>query len=71
MHYPVEALSLGTVKYGDSSLIAACFTKQFGLKSYILKGILSPNGKKKVFKSFFEPLNILELEASKNPINRL
>jgi DNA repair protein RecO (recombination protein O) len=68
---PVEALTLGTVKYGDSSLIAACFTKQYGLQSYILKGILSPRGKKKVFKSLFEPLNLLELEATKNPINRL
>ena len=36
----------------------------------MLKGILS-KGKKKVSKSFFEPLNLLELQASKNPENRL
>tara|TARA_B100001063_G_scaffold73366_1_gene67534 strand:- start:958 stop:1698 length:741 start_codon:yes stop_codon:yes gene_type:complete len=66
----VHAISIGFIKYGDSSLISTCYTLEYGTQSYMLKGILS-KGKKKVSKSFFEPLNLLELQASKNPENRL
>ena len=37
----VQAIALGSVRYGDTSLIAACYTRQYGLQSYMLKGILS------------------------------
>lgn len=66
----VHAISIGFVKYGDSSLISTCYTLEYGTQSYMLKGILS-KGRKKVSKSLFEPLNLLELQASKNPLNRL
>ena len=66
----VHAISIGFVKYGDSSLISTCYTLEYGTQSYMLKGILS-KGRKKVSKSLFEPLNLLELQASKNPENRL
>lgn len=71
MQYSVEAITLAKVKYGDSSLISSCFTKQYGLQSYILKGILSSRSNKKIPKSLFEPLNLLELEVPKNSPNRL
>lgn len=66
----VHAFTLGLVKYGDTSLISACYTLEYGLQSYMLKGILT-KGKKKVSKSLFEPLNLLELQAPKNSENRL
>tara|TARA_A100000164_G_scaffold274947_1_gene246924 strand:- start:520 stop:1251 length:732 start_codon:yes stop_codon:yes gene_type:complete len=66
----VHAITLGVIKYGDTSLISACYTLEHGLQSYILKGVLS-KGSKKISKSLFEPLNLLELQASKNPNNRL
>lgn len=66
----VHAISIGFVKYGDSSLISTCYTLEYGTQSYMLRGILS-KGRKKVSKSLFEPLNLLELQASKNPENRL
>ena len=71
MNETVQAITLGSVRYGDSSLIVACYTKQFGLQSYILKGILSAKGKKKLSKSFFEPLTLLEFAAKKNRENKL
>ena len=43
----VHAVTLGLVKYGDTSLISACYTLEYGTQSYMLKGILS-KGKKKV-----------------------
>ena len=71
MHTSTEALVLTTVKYGDSSLIVACYTKEYGLQSYMLKGILNSRTNKKIPKSLFEPLSLLELEAPKNPTDRL
>ena len=71
MNETVQAIALGSVRYGDSSLIVACYTKQFGLQSYILKGMLSAKGKKKLSKSFFEPLTLLEFVAKKNRENKL
>ena len=71
MQASIEALTLTTIKYGDSSLIAACYTKQYGLQSYMLKGILASRTKKKIPKSLFEPLSLLEIEAPKNPTDRL
>ena len=67
----VHAITLGVVKYGDTSLIAACYTREYGLQSYMLKGILAARGKKKVSKSLFEPLTLLELQSPKNPEKRL
>lgn len=71
MNNTVQAIALGKVRYGDSSLIVACYTKQYGLQSYMLKGILSIKRKKKLSKSFFEPLTMLEFEAKKNRDNKL
>ena len=68
--HTINAITLGHLKYGDTSLIASCYTLQYGLQSYMLKGVLS-KGQKKIPRSFFEPLTILELQAKKNPENRL
>ena len=51
----VHAISIGFVKYGDSSLISTCYTLEYGTQSYMLKGILS-KGRKKVSKSFLNHL---------------
>ena len=69
-NHTVNAITLGHLKYGDSSLIVSCYTLQYGLQSYMLKGVLS-KGQKKIPRSFFEPLTILELQAKENPENRL
>ena len=66
----IHAVNLGIVKYGGTSLIANCYTLEFGLQSYMLKGILS-RGRKKNCRSLFEPLNLLELEASQNKENKI
>ena len=68
--HTINAITLRYLKYGDSSLIVSCYTLQYGLQSYMLKGVLS-KGQKKIPRSFFEPLTILELQAKKNPENRL
>ena len=48
------------LKYGDSSLIAHIFTRDYGRKSFIIKGVRS--GKSKIRSNMFQVLNILDLE---------
>ena len=54
------AIVIWTLKYGDSSLIANCYTKKNGLKGYILNGILKSK-KKGINKALFQPFNIINI----------
>src|SRR5690606_22959414 len=51
------------IKYGDSSLIVRLFTQSDGMKSYMVKGVLTSK-KGKFKKGYFQPLTILEVVAS-------
>ena len=66
-----EALVINTIKYGDTSLIAHCFTERFGKQTYMLKGILSSSRKGLLQKSYFQPLSLLEFETAPQPTERL
>lgn len=65
-----KAIVLSTLKYGDTSLIVRCFTLEEGLKSYLLKGILSSK-KGKLKSAYFQPLTQLKIEANHNNKGRL
>lgn len=60
-----KAIVLNSLKYGDSGLIVHCFTRDYGLKSYYIPGILSSK-KSKFKRSFFQPLNQLEIVGYHN-----
>jgi len=65
-----EVIPIGSLKYGDSSLIVHCFTQSKGMRSFLLKGIL--NSKKKgLRRSFFQPLTTIEIIASFKPSESL
>ncbi len=60
-----KAIVVRTIKFGDTSLIVKCFTKDDGVKSYLLRGILkSRKGKLKV--AYFQPLTQLLITANHN-----
>ena len=65
-----KAIVFGAIKYGDTSLIVKCFTQEDGVKSYMVKGILSSK-KGKLKKAYFQPLTQLQMVASHNTKNRL
>ena len=48
-------------KYSESSIIAKIFTEEFGLQSYIVKGVRSKRSKTRL--AFFEPLSLVDLVA--------
>ena len=60
-----KAIVLGSLKYGDTSLIVKCFTLEEGLKTYLLKGILSSK-KGKIKAAYFQPLTQINIEANHN-----
>jgi DNA repair protein RecO (recombination protein O) len=53
-----KAIVLSSLKYGDTSLIIRCFTHNYGLKSFIAKGVFS---KKKRNTSLYFPLSEIDL----------
>ena len=63
MQVTTKAIILTALKYGDNSLIVKAFTESDGLKSYMLKGIVSAKrGKMKMGQ--FQPMTQLEIVAS-------
>ena len=57
-----NAIVISKIKYGASSLIAKCYCKELGLKSFFLKGILTSK-KGGLKKSLFQPLNLITIST--------
>ncbi|MAY22689.1 MAG: DNA repair protein RecO [Flavobacteriaceae bacterium] len=62
MQVTTQAIVISSLKYAEADLIVSCFTKSYGLKSYLLRGILKSR-KGKLRTSLFQPLTLLQLEA--------
>jgi len=62
MQVSTRAFVISHVKYAEADLIVTCFTEDFGLKSYHLRGIRKSK-KGKLRTAFFQPLTLLQLEA--------
>ncbi len=62
MHQKTHGIVLHALKYGDSGLIVKIFTKDFGLKSFMIKGFRSP--KSNLSASLFLPFSMLEMDMS-------
>lgn len=59
-----EGIVLQSVRYGDTSLIVKVFTRNFGLKSYMVKGVFNRTSKLRA--ALFQNLNLIHyVEAGK------
>lgn len=65
MNQTTRGIFLHAVKYSENSLIASIYTEAFGRKSFIVNSVRSKNAKIKA--AIFQPLYLLELEASFKP----
>ncbi len=63
MQVTTKAIVLTSLKYGDTSLIVRAYTASDGLKSYLLKGVISSK-KGKLKSAYFQPLTQLEIVAN-------
>ena len=59
------ALVLHTTSYSETSVIAKIFTRQLGVRSYIIKGVRKGGGKTK--QNLLQPLSHLDLVVYNNP----
>lgn len=57
-----HAIVISNIKYGDNDLIIKCYTQEFGIVSYMLKGVLKSK-KGKVKTAYFQLLSQLQLET--------
>lgn len=65
MNDKVQGIVIQTVRYGDTSLIVKVFTRDFGMKSYMVKGAFSRSSKNRA--AFFQPLSIINYVESGKP----
>lgn len=61
MLHKTTGIVLHTIKYGDSSIIAHIYTRDFGRQSYIINSVRSKRSK--FHYSNFQPLTLLRLEV--------
>ncbi len=62
MFYTTRGIVFKQVKYSESSIVAKIFTEEFGLQSYMVKGVRSRSSRNKP--ALFQPLTLLELVVS-------
>lgn len=62
MQVSTRAIVISKIRYGEHDLIVKCFTQEFGLRSYMIKGAFRSK-KSKLKPAYFQLLSILHLEA--------
>ena len=65
-----KAIVLSSLKFQDTSLIVKCYTTK-GVKSYLLKGVLTKSKKAKLKPAYFQTFTLLQLTANHNDKGRL
>lgn len=63
MQIKTKAIVLSAIKFQEKSLIVKCFTQSDGLKSYFIQSAFSSKKSNQKI-AYFQPLNILEIEAN-------
>ena len=53
----IQGIVLQSIRYGDTSLIVKVFTRNYGLKSYMVKGAFNRSSKNRV--ALFQNLNLI------------
>lgn len=67
-----KGIVINYIKYKESSIITKVFTRELGMKTYIVNGVRSPKSKTKM--AHYQPLSILDLvvyEKENASINRI
>ncbi len=64
MLFKTKAIALNYIKYRDTSIIAKCYTREFGMQTYIINRIRVKNPKFKI--AHFQPFTLLELVCYHN-----
>jgi len=66
-----KGIVLRTVKYGETSVIVAVFTEQFGVQSYLVNGVRIATKKGSGKANLFQPSAILDMVVYHNELKQL
>jgi len=69
--HKTKGIVLRTVKYGETSVIAAIYTELFGLQSYLVNGVRTTTKKGPGKASLFQPGAMLDLVVYHNDLKNL
>jgi DNA repair protein RecO (recombination protein O) len=69
--HKTKGIVLRTVKYGETSIIAAIYTELFGLQSYLVNGVRTSSKKGPGKASLFQPGALLDLIVYHNDLKNL
>lgn len=59
-----KAIVLQSIRYGDNSLIVKMLTEEYGMQSYMIKGVFAKSSKMKA--AHFQNMNLLEIVEASN-----
>ena len=65
MYSKTRAIVLKNTNYSESSIISKIYTREFGIQTYILRGVRK--GKSKIRASMIQPLSLVELDVYQKP----
>ena len=65
MEDKIQGFVLQSIRYGDSSLIVRIYTLNFGLQSYMVKGVKGKGSRNRI--AFFQPMTFLRFVQSGKP----
>src|ERR1700712_2316525 len=69
--HKTTGIVLRTIKYGETSVIAAIYTELFGLQSYLVNGVRTSSKKGPGRASLFQPGAILDLVVYHSELKNL
>ncbi len=69
--YKTKGIVLRTVKYGETSIIAAIYTELFGLQSYLINGVRTSSKKGPGKASLFQAAALLDMVVYHNDLKNL
>ena len=61
----IQGIVLQSIRYGDTSLVVKIYTLQFGLQSYMVKGVRSRTARNRI--AFFQPMTFLRFVQNGHP----
>ena len=70
MQVKTEAIVLSALRYSEADLIVKLFTREEGLKSYLVRGVLKSK-RGKIRASYFQIFNLLDIDATHKSNNSL
>lgn len=69
--HKTKGIVLGSIKYGETSIITHIYTELFGMQHYLVKGVRKQTKRSSAGSNYFQPGAILDMEVYHNTLKEL